>query len=278
MFRSPQSLADLYPRLIRHGISALSSTDVMRFLGHRTPKHGGLNGNFTGEVVTDLKARPEGVRLKHRSGHNSLKMDDKQGTVLRVETTLNDAGPLKVYRATEQAAARARRTGKAAQKKWRPLRKGVADLARRAQLCQAANERYLETLAQVDDATPLGELTAKLCRPTMYKGRRVRALNPLGREDAQLLAAVARGEFALQGFRNRDLRPWLFGAAEVPPEQRRKHSAAISRRLRLLRAHGLIAKISKAHRYQLTSLGRIAIPALINAQHANAAQLNQLAA
>ena len=278
MFRSERSLAELYPRLIRHGISALSSADVMRFLGHRTPAHGSVNGNFHGEVVSDLKARPEGVRLKHRAGRNSLKMYDKQGTVLRVETTLNDAGPLKVYRVTEQGAAQARRTGKPAKKRWRPLRKGVADLARRAKLCQAANERYLETLAQVDDTTPLGQLTAKLCQPATYGGRRVRALNPFGAEDAQLLAAVARGEFTLQGFRNRDLRPLLFGDTEVPPEQLRKQSAAISRRLRLLRAHGLIAKIPKTHRYQLTKLGRTAIPALLHAQHANASQLNQFAA
>lgn len=278
MFRSERSLAALYPRLIRHGISALSSADVMRFLGHRVPAHGGVHGHFAGEVVTDLKARPEGVRLKHRSGRNSLKMYDKQGTVLRVETTLNDAGPLKVYRATEQGAARARRSGKPAQKKWRPLRKGVADLARRAKLCQAANERYLETLAQVDDTTPLGQLTAKLCQPATYGGRPVRALNPFGAEDTRLLAAVARGEFALQGFRNRDLRPLLYAEAGALPAELRKQSAAVSRRLRLLRAHGLIAKISKTHRYQLTALGRIAIPALLHAQHANAAQLNQLAA
>jgi hypothetical protein len=278
MFHSERPLAELYPRLIRHGLSALSSADVMRFLGHRVPAHGGVNGHFTGEVVTDLKTRPEGVRLKHRSGRNSLKMYDKQGTVLRVETTLNDPGPLKVYRATEQGAAEARRTGKPAKKKWRPLRKGVADLARRAKLCQAANERYLESLAQVDDATPLGKLTAQLCQPATDNGRRVRALNPFGTEDARLLAAVARGEFALQGFRNRDLRSLLFSPDEQSPDQLRKQSAAVSRRLRLLRVHGLIAKTPKTHRYQLTNLGRTAIPALLHAQHANAAQLNQLAA
>jgi hypothetical protein len=189
MFRSERSLAALYPRLIRHGISALSSADVMRFLGHRVPAQGGVKGHFAGEVATDLKTRPEGVRLKHRS-RNSLKMYDKQGTVLRVETTLNDAGPLKVYRATGQGAAKARRTGQPAKKKWRPLRKGVAGLARRAKLCQAANERYLETLAQVDDTTPLGQLTAQFCQPAASGGRRVRALNPFGSEDARLLAVV----------------------------------------------------------------------------------------
>lgn len=276
LFRSQSALQELYPRLIRHGITALSSGDVMRFLGHRTPAQG-VNGHFQGEVVTSLKRRPEGVRIKHRSGKNSVKMYDKQGTVLRVETTLNDAGPLQVYRRAEPQASRTCRSGKPV-KRWRPLRKGVADLARRAKLCQAANDRYLASLAQVEDTTPLAKLTEKLCQPTWYSGRRVRALNPFGVEDAKLLAAVNRGEFVLHGFRNRDLRPLLFGTDECTPQEARRQSAAVSRRLRLLRAHGLITKVPKTHRYQLTSLGRTSVSALLHAGKANAVQLNQLAA
>lgn len=277
MFRSPQLLAELYPRLIRHGIMALGSRDVMRFLGHRLPAHGGVNGNFQGEVVSDLRTRPEGIRLKHRAGANSLKMYDKQQTVLRVETTLNDAGPLKVYRTAEKNASRTSRAQKPV-KRWRPLRKAVADTARRAKLCQAANSRYLEMLAKVEDITPLGKLTEKLCQPTILAGKRVRALNPLGENDSQFLAMVCRGEFAVQGFRNRDLRSLLFGEGEVSPAEARKQSAATYRRLRLLRAHGLIQKIPKTHRYQLTELGRTALIALQHAQQASTAQLLTLAA
>jgi DNA-binding PadR family transcriptional regulator len=277
MFRSQSELGDLYTRLLRHGIAALGSADVMRFLGHRTPAHGSVNARFQGEVVSDLKARPEGVRIKHRAGVNSIKMYDKQGTVLRVETTLNAAGPLKVYRATEKGVAKARKTGRPAKKKWRPLRKGVADLARRAKLCEAANQRYLEALAKVDDATPLGQLSAKLCQPTVFNGRRVRALNPFGAEDGKLLAAVCRGEFALQGFRNQDLRPLLFTTPTTPTEARRQ-SSAIHRRLRLLRAHGLIHKIPKTHRYQLTDHGRTTLVAILHAQQASTQQLLALAA
>jgi hypothetical protein len=162
--------------------------------------------------------------------------------------------------------------------KWRPLRKGVADLARHAKLCQAANARYLESLAKVEETTPLGKLTEKLCQPTTLQGQRVRALNPLGEQDAKLLAAVCRGEFAVQGFRNRDLRPLLFGDATVTAAEARKQSAAVYRRLRLLRAHGLIQKIQKTHRYQLTDFGRTALVALQHAQQANTAQLLALAA
>jgi len=277
MFRSPETLAELYPRLIRHGISALGSREVMRFLGHRTPLQGGINGHFQGEVVSDLRARPEGVRIKHRAGANSIKMYDKQGTVLRVETTLNNAGPLKVYRTAEKQASRTPRTGKPV-KRWRPLRKGVADLARRAKLCQAANARYLDTLAKVDDTTPLGKLTEKLCRPTQFQGRAVRALNPWTEADGKIFAAVCRGEFAVQGFRNADLHPFLFGDKPATPAEARRQSSAVYRRLRLLRAHGLIHKIPKTHRYQLTEQGRTTLVALLHAKQANAAQLIAFAA
>jgi hypothetical protein len=92
-------------------------------------------------------------------------------------------------------------------KAWRQLRKGVGDLHRRAEVSQKANERYLEALAAVHEPTPLGQLVEALCRPASWQGQRVHALNPLAADDAQLLAAVSRGEFLLNGSRNRDLRP-----------------------------------------------------------------------
>jgi hypothetical protein len=276
LFRTPESLADLYPRLIRHGITAMGSAEVMRFLGHRTPAHGGVNGKFQREVTSDLRARPEGVRIKHRAGANSVKMYDKQGSVLRVETTLNDAGPFKTFRAAEPQASRTK-PGKPV-KRWRPLRKGVCDVARRAQISHGANTRYLEALAKVDDATPLAKLTDKLCQRTKLNGRSVRAINPWGEADAKLLAVVCRGEFALQGFRNRDVRALLYETAATTADQQRRQSAAVQRQLRLLRAHGLIQRIPKTHRYQLTESGRTALIALLHARQANAAQLLALAA
>ena len=94
------------------------------------------------------------------------------------------------------------------------MRKGVADLHRRAEVSQAANDRYLQALASVEDTTSLGELAARLCRPSRHNGRRVRALNPHAPADAALLSAISRGEFTLNGFRNRDLRALLFNPRE----------------------------------------------------------------
>ena len=54
-------------------------------------------------------------------------------------------------------------------------------------------------------------LLEPLGRPVFEGGRRYRALNPLVGADGALLRAVARGDFLVQGLRNRDLRAALFG-------------------------------------------------------------------
>jgi hypothetical protein len=270
LFRSPQDLAELYLPLLRHGAYDFSSADVMRFLGRKVPAHGGVNGRFQGEVVTDVARRADHLRLRHRVNGNGIKMYDKQGTVLRVETTINNVSEMKAFRRPEGQ--------KEGPRQWLPLRKGVADLKRRARVSQAANERYLDAMAGVQATKPLGELTKAICRPTQLGGKRVRALQPWSPGDAELLAAVTRPEFALSGFRNRDLRAVLFGAASPSPEETRRQSAKVTRQLRLLRAHGLILKVPKTHRYQLTKGGRMILAALQAARQANAEQLAKLAA
>ena len=264
MFRSPALLRNLYPRLIAHGMQAMGSREVLRFLGRHVPTHGGVRGSFQGEVTTDLRERPEGMRIKHRVKANSIKMYDKQGSVLRVETTINDTQDFRVFRAKESQP----RGGK----RWLPLRKGVADLHRRAVISQAANTRYLESMAAVETKTPLGELMRQLCRPVRWKAGRVRALNPLADNDARLLETVNRGEFAVNGFRNRDLRDRLCAGTSDPAVQK-KQSAAITRQLRMLRAHGLIRKVGTTHRYVLSKKGRTAITALLVARAADASTL-----
>jgi len=265
MFRSPAALARVYPRLIRHGMQNLGSADVMRFLGRKVPAHNGRYGTFKGDVVTNLKERPEGIRIKHRVNANSVKMYDKEGSVLRVETTINDARDMKVFRPKEGEPQ--------GQKKWRYMRKSVADLHRRAQVSQAANERYLEAMAAADETVPLGTLSDRLCRAVRWKGKRVRALRALAPDDTALFSAVSRGEFAINGFRNRDLRSLLYAGKRYSQDELRRQSAAVTRKLRLLRAHGLIRKVPHTHRYVVSPRGRTAITALLAARQANTAAL-----
>ena len=263
-FASAPALAKLAPRLFRHGWLNFDSGDVMRFLGRKTTEEG-PHGNFEGEVVTDLKRRVEGTRIKHRLNGNWIKMYDKQGSVLRVETVINQTRDMKVYRTKEG--------DEDGEKSWQRLRKGVADIHRRAEISQAANERYVEALATVDDRRSLAELAEAVCRPVTRQGKRARALNPLAAEDGRLLEAVNRGEFTINGFRNRDLRKLLFSKPAQDEAEQRQQSAAITRKLRLLRAHGLIHKVPKTHRYQINPHGTEVINALLTARHASTAKL-----
>jgi hypothetical protein len=48
-----------------------------------------------------------------------------------------------------------------APKAWQRMRKGVADLDRRAEVSQAANHRLAESLATVAQTAPLGELLSR---------------------------------------------------------------------------------------------------------------------
>lgn len=269
MFRAPEALARVYPHLVRHALTTFGSGDVMRFLGRRPTAT--VHSRFAGEVVTTLKTRPEGVRIKHALNQNSVKMYDKaHGALLRAETTINNPRDMKAFRAKEGDPD--------GQKSWQRLRKGVADLHRRAELSQKCNERYLEALAAVDTPAPLHEVVGDVCQPVQWQGRRVRALAPLGAADGALLAAVARGEFAINGFRNRDLRALLCGERPTDPAAAKRQAAHITRQLRLLRGHGLIQKVPKTHRYQLTARGRTTITALLIAKQTNVQQLAQLAA
>jgi hypothetical protein len=265
MFHSPEALAGLMPRLIRHGVETLTCVDVLRFLGRREPTECGTAGHFKGEVLTDLKRRPEGVRLMRRLNRNWIKMYDKQGSVLRIETVINDPRDMKVFRAKEGEED--------GPKKWLPLRKGVADLHRRVEISQKCNERYADSLATLKEVQPLGELTERLSRPQPWQGRRVRALNPLAESDAVLLQAVARGEFLLNGFRNRDLRTLLHPAEPKDEKEARRLSAAVTRKIRLLRAHGVVQKVTKTQRYVITEYGRAAVAALTAARNADVNQL-----
>jgi hypothetical protein len=268
VFRDPAKLRRLYPRLVHHSLTTFGSREVLRFLGRAVPRSG-VPKRFQGEVPSDLRGRQEGIRLKHQVNQNSLKIYDKaytpQGSVLRAEVTVNRAEEFWVYRRKEGDPK--------GSKQWRVLRRGLADLHRRAQVCQQINERYLEALAQVDDNTTLEELTQRLEQPRRWKGHRVRALRPFSADDQLWLQAVNRGEFILNGFRNADLQKLLFGQPTSGPQERRRRSAQVSRRLRLLRAHGIIRKVAGAHRYQVTAYGRQAIAAILAAEHAT---LNQL--
>ena len=274
LFPNPADVARVHPQLVRHALLNFRSAEVMRFLGQKIPACGEVHGNFTGEVTTTLKRRPEGVCVRHAVNGNSIKTYSGPGFI-RVETTMNDPHDFKVYRTKENDPD--------GEQDWRQLRKGVADMHRRAIICQAANDRYAEGLAAIKDQTPLKEWTDPLCQRALAPGknrqkRKVRALNPLSPEDAGLLEFILDPRFAVNGLRNRDLVEMLHPKPAANAAEKRRRSGQATRLIRLLRAHGLLQKTPKSHRYQLRADARKRITAVLAARNANAETLTANAA
>jgi len=139
IFTGRESLAGLYPRLLDHAVVNFSAKDILTFLGRR------FHPRFDGEVLTHCqKGRWPGARIKHRMKNNWLKMYDKFGLVLRIETVINDPREFRVRRSRVRAGRR--------EMVWCPMNKGVINLYRYRELSLAANERYLEALSVVDDS------------------------------------------------------------------------------------------------------------------------------
>jgi hypothetical protein len=253
---------------VRHAFLNFDSAKILRFLG----RSGRLLGNGP-PVHSKVERQFEGTRLKHWVDHNSIKLYDCLN-VLRPETTINNPNGFRVYRTSEKDADGAL--------SWRLLRHGVADLHRRAQVSQAANERYLEALAGVAETKTVKELAEPVCRrvpePGQKSPRKVRALNPMAPDDMALLRAISDPKWMVNGLRNRDLVALLYPSASDDPTEKRRRSGRVTRLLRLLRGHSLLQKVPHTHRYQVTAHARTTILALLAAADANPDKLTSDAA
>jgi len=272
VFREAEVLKRLMSIVVPHAVSSFSCRDVLRYFNKRINKSGEIPANFNGTAQTNLKQYQEGQRVKYALNGNSTKAYDKAytplGQVFRAsETTINNVQGLKEYRTKEGEP-----DGK---KEWRDLRKGIGGIYRRVEISRQANERAINALASIDDSRTVEELTEAIQRRVQWKGRTVRALQPWG-EDKELLQAVSHGDFNIHGLRNRDLQALLYGAPAATAIERRRRSAAVSRKLRMLRAHGIINKVSRTHRYQVSKPGNAIIVAVLTTARTSVNQLNRL--
>jgi hypothetical protein len=247
VFKRRADVVELAPRLLEHSTLCFSARDVLSFLGRK------WHGKFEGEVVTDqfeplLKERVPGRRVRHRMKRNWLKMYEKAGWILRVETVINDPEEFRVRRRVWRRGRR--RTA------WVPLRKSVAYLFRYREISLQSNSRYLNALAQVDDPTTgLRSLDTITTRKRPAGGRTVTAFNPVARPDSQLFIALMSGEHAVHGFANRDLRAKLAATSIRLSDDPKRHSAQVSRLLHRLHVYGLVAKIPRSRRWRVTAFG-----------------------
>jgi hypothetical protein len=226
--------------LVAAAMTGFGATDVLRFLDRKP------HPAFTGEVTIDRKTRLEGCRIKFRLRANAIKFYDHQN-VLRIETTINNPREFKVLCVIDQNGDQ--------QHRWRPMGKSVAHFWRYAHVAAGANRRLIDALA----TAPLtGEATAELdelCRSRLHGGTRVPRFNPVDAQTVMLFIAVLSGEFALTGFRNRDLQAKLFETAPKDDRETRRRTHHTSRLIAKLRGHRLIAKVGTSRLYRVTARG-----------------------
>ncbi len=267
MFKSRASLDALYPLLLHHAMRVSDSPTVMRYMGRRDLSY----GHPPREVMTDCRRFYEGIRIKHWLNDNSVKMYNKSGSILRIETTINYARDFKVFRQPED--------DKTKPAHWLQMRKGVSDLHRRCEVSQQCNTRYADALAVSQVQDKLKELAVGACNKVVKEGKRYRGLNPWQDEDYRLLAFLAKGENAINGFRNHDLRRWLYPESKrVDKSHQKKYSGRTTRRIKLLRVHGLVRKVPKTNRYVLTEKGQKFSCALLTASALDIKALTEMAA
>lgn len=241
LFRSPAALAGLYQKLLQFATLTFTPKDILGFLGRKWDRR------FDGDVQTEVKTdRLVGTRLKHRMTRNWLKLYDKFGLILRVETVINRPTEFSVYR------TRRHHDGTTSQG-WFPMNKGVGGLIHYQQQALACNRRYLDALAVVDDPAPAYQALRQLTEPKTAAGRSLAGFNPARRDDVRLFAAVLDGDHIAHGFRNRNIRETLFG---VDNTNSVRHSAAVGRLLKRLHARQLVAKIPRTRRWRVTERGR----------------------
>ncbi len=238
VFRSEATLRPLYEQISREAVLSVKAEQVASFLGKK------ITALLAQEIGSRFATRIEGTCIKHRFGKTGVKMYDKFGCVLRLETTTNDVSFFKHHRKVEHRDAHATR-------ELAPLKKSIYSLIDLREILLGCNRRYLEFLSAIEDTSRGAHDLARLTEPQQDGERTIKGLNFFQRTEQQLLRALQRPEFNIHGMRRADLKPYIDGLSE----------SALSRQLRRMRFLGLIKRVAHTYRYYLTRLGRAAIAA-----------------
>jgi hypothetical protein len=233
VFRKQPDLQAIYENLARTAIHTVKPDNIATFLGRK------LSPQFEGEAGNRFNIRIEGTRIKHTMGPVSIKLYDKFGLILRIETTVNDLTFFKHYREVEH------RDG-SRETKWASMQKTIYSLPALRELLEASNRRYLEFLSAIEDPRAGRNKLDKLSQPVEQEGRRYSGFNLFDPDDENLLCSIVRGEFNISGLQNKTLRLHL-------PEL---SSSQVSRLLKRLRTHGLVKKVGHTYKYYATAFGK----------------------
>lgn len=268
IFCDPESLNQYLGSLMRHAYLSGTSDRVLRYMGKPVMKNGQPYPNANPQVMSRVNTWHDGMRIRHWLDQNSVKCYNEQ-CVFRIEFTMNDPKKFLIYREVTG--------GKTGEKKQLAMRKGIADLVVRTQVCSDRIKNFTEHLATLKEEVTVGELVSGVSKAVKRKGKRYRGLEVTGK-DVELLREIGDPKYNVEPISNKRLREALCKSEWSKGHSGRSLSARISRHLRLLREHGLIKKLPNQHKYVLTDKGRKLTTALIQFLGAKVDDLNKLAA
>jgi hypothetical protein len=237
-FRSAATLGPLYEQLVRQSVLGVKAEQVASFLGRK------ITPQLAQEIGSQFSTRIEGTCIKHRFGKSSIKMYDKCGIVLRIETTTNDVSFFKHHRKVEHREGPPTR-------ELAPVKKSIYSLIDLREILHGCNRRYLAHLSALDDFSAGVRALDRLTKPRKVEQKTVKGINFFEPGDSALLHAMQSPRVNIAGIRRAD----LLGQLEMFSPNR------LSRQLRRLLDLGVIKRITGTYRYYLTKAGRAATAA-----------------
>jgi hypothetical protein len=238
-FRSTATLGALYEQLVRQSVLSVKAEQIATFLGRQ------ITPQLAQEVGSQFSTRIEGTCVKHRFGKSSIKMYDKAGIVLRIETTTNDVSFFKHHRKVEHHNGPPTRD-------LAPVKKSIYSLIDLRDILRGCNHRFLAHLCALDAFSAGVRALDRLTKPRKVEEKTVKGINFFDPTDHALLQALQNPRVNIAGIRRADLLPLL---DQLSPGQ-------LSRQLRRLRDIGVIKRVRGTYRYYLTRIGRAATAAL----------------
>jgi hypothetical protein len=228
-FRSTATLGPLYEQLVRQSVLSVKAEQVATFLGRQ------ITPLLAQEVGSQFSTRIEGTCFKHRFGKCSIKMYDKHGIVLRIETTSNDVSFFKHHRKgpTPAKAGVEHRQGPST-RKLAPVKKSIYSLVDLRELLLGCNRRDIAHLSALDDFSAGVRALERVTKPREVDGRTIKGINFFEPGDSALLHALQNPRVNIAGIRRGDLLPDL---RMFSPTQ-------LSRQLRRLLDIGVIKRVT----------------------------------
>jgi hypothetical protein len=233
-----RTLGPLYEQLVRQSVLDVKAEHVASFLGRQ------ITPLLAQQIGSQFATRIEGTCIKHRFGSCSIKMYDKHGIVLRIETTANDVSFFKHHRKVEHRQGPPTR-------EVAPVKKTIYSLIDLREILLACNRRYLAHLSALDDFSAGVRSLARLTKSRQVRGRSVKGLNFFAPDERALLHAIQDPKGNIAGFRRGDL---LSVLSMFSPTR-------LSRHLRRLLDIGVVKRATGTYRYYLTKAGRGAVAA-----------------